>query len=252
MNRFFLELGPVTIHYYGVIIALAILTAYFLARKQAWRFGLSTNEVDKYIFWLIIISIIGARIYFLLFNWSYYSQNLNETWQLWHGGISIFGAIISGGIFAYLFARKKAYSFWQLLDLTALVLPLGQAIGRWGNFINYEAFGKPTTLPWKMFVPADYRPVQYQSQEYFHPAFLYESLADLILFAVLFIFRKKLKHGQIILVYLLGYSIIRFFMEFIRVDVLWVGGVNGNQAIAVLLFLVAGAGLIWKMRTKMV
>lgn len=243
-----ISLGIFNLHLYGVVLGAAILSAYFLARKQSWRFGLGVDVVDRFAFWLILFSFLGARIYYVLFNLDYYSAHLNEIWQVWKGGISIFGAIISGAVFSYFYSRKKAYTVWQILDLTALVLPVGQAIGRLGNFINYEAFGGPTNLPWKMFIPLDNRPEKYLNEMFFHPTFLYELLANGLVFILLIKLRKKLKSGQLAFLYLLFYSLIRFLLEFVRLDVFYVSGMNGNQIIAGVLFIIGVTGLIWKNR----
>ncbi|HYC79654.1 MAG TPA: prolipoprotein diacylglyceryl transferase, partial [Candidatus Binatia bacterium] len=185
----YFEVGIFQVRYYGLIMAAAILAAYFVARINSWRYGLSKDEVDRLVFWTVIVSFISARIYFVLSNFNYFQRHVIESFFIWHGGLSIFGAILGGILFLLLYTRKKIYSAWQVFDLAAISLPLGQAIGRLGNFMNYEAYGTPTDLPWRMYVPEMYR---VQGAEYYHPTFLYEAIANLIIFAVLFRLRGKL------------------------------------------------------------
>src|SRR6185436_1356761 len=162
-----ISLGSFQIRWYGLILAAAILVSYAIARKNSWKFGISQSNVDDYAFWAVIVGVIGARVYYVLFSLDYFSANVNEIYKIWHGGLSIYGAILADLVLTYLYARKKAYTLWQLFDLIALSLPVGQAIGRIGNFVNTEAYGSVTNLPWKMYVAAD--------GQFHHPAFLYES-----------------------------------------------------------------------------
>lgn len=235
-----LQLGIFSLRWYGLIMAAGILIAYLVCRKNAWKFGISKNDVDDYAFWSVIAGLIGARIFFVLFNWEYFSQNPSEIYKIWHGGLAIYGAILLGLVFTYFYSRKKAYSFEHLADLVALGLPLGQAVGRLGNFINQEAYGTVTDLPWKMFVRA--------TGKFHHPAFLYESLWDLLVFLVLFKLIGKAKSGTLALSYLLLYSFGRFFIEAIRTDSLMFYGFRVSQAVAFLLFVICGFFLLKKQR----
>ncbi len=243
-----LQAGPLVFRWYGLILAAAILASYFCIRKNSWRFGISPEVVDDFAFWLTLVGILGARIYYVVFNLDYFARNWAETYKIWHGGLSIYGAIISGIIFAYFYSRRKAFGFWQLTDMIVLGLPLGQAIGRLGNFVNQEAFGTPTNLPWKMFIEPLHRPAEFRSFDYFHPAFLYELIADLIIFAVLYRLVGKFKSGTLALAYLMLYSFFRFFIEAIRVDSFIVHGFRVDQIVAFVLFLVAGIVFLAKHR----
>jgi len=171
--------------------------------------------------WLILGGIIGARLYdVFLIDWDYFANNPLEIIQIWHGGLAVHGAIIGGVIALLAWCKIKKKSFWQFAGLIFTVLPLGQAIGRWGNYFNQELFGRPTTLPWSIPISTVNRPEQYSNFQYFQPAFLYESILNLILFFVLLFLYKKNRHsGEIVIYYLMGYSAIRFMMEFIRIDV---------------------------------
>ncbi len=236
-----IALGNFEIRWYGLIMAAAILAAYFTARKNSWKFGISTEDVDDYSFWVVIIGFIGARLYFVGFNYDFYAQYPKEIYQVWHGGLAIYGAILSSLAFTYIYARRKAYTFPQLFDLVTLALPLGQAVGRLGNFINQEAFGTITNLPWKMYIPAD--------GAYHHPTFLYEIILDLAVFGVLYRLVGKVKSGVIGLTYLLLYSIGRFFIEGIRLDSFFIGSFRVDQIIAFVLVIVSG-GLILRKYAK--
>jgi len=241
------SLGLFEIRWYGLILALAVLAAYFFARKISWRFGISPQTVDDFTFWSVIIGIIGARLYYVAFNFSYFSANSSEIYKLWHGGISIYGAILACLGFAYLYSRQKAFTFSQIFDLIALSLPLGQAIGRFGNFANQEAFGTPTNLPWKMYVAPEHRPAQYAGTSFFHPAFLYEAIFNLVVFLILRKLVGRVRTGIIGWSYLLLYSIGRFFIEAIRLDSFFASGFRIDEVVAALLIVVSGAVILSKL-----
>ncbi|MBX4187151.1 MAG: prolipoprotein diacylglyceryl transferase [Candidatus Doudnabacteria bacterium] len=235
-----IHLGVLQIHWYGLILAAAILTAYFVARKNSWKFGIGLGDVDDYAFWVTIVGVLGARLYYVIFNYNYFFQNPQEIYRIWHGGLAIYGAVLSGLVFTYLYSRKKAYTFWQLADLVGVALPLGQAIGRFGNFVNQEAFGLPTNLPWKMFVLPTHRPEQFRQMEFFHPTFLYEALLDLLIFGILYKLLGRVKNGMLALGYLIAYSLGRFFIEGIRLDSFYVVGFKVDQVVAFLIIVLAG------------
>jgi phosphatidylglycerol:prolipoprotein diacylglycerol transferase len=200
----------------------------------------------------VIGAIPAARLYYVLFQWSEYSQHPERIIAIWQGGIAIHGAIIGGIIAALIFARLKKISFWQLTDLVAPSLILGQAIGRWGNFFNSEAFGRPTDLPWKLYIPPDRRPVDLVNFEYFHPTFLYESLWNLMVFALLLtlFFRalskqSSLKVGTLFLVYGIAYSLGRFWIEGLRTDSLMLGPLRMAQMVSLGGMTLGLLGLAW-------
>lgn len=243
----FFSIGFLEIRFYGLIVACAVLAGYFFARKNSWKFGVSQQALDDFTFWAVIIGLIGARIYYVIFSLNVFLENPSEIYKFWHGGLSIYGGILAGIIFAYFYSRKKAFSFFQLFDLAALSLPLAQAIGRFGNFFNQEAFGSPTNLPWRMYISPQNRPSEFSNFEFFHPAFLYEALFDLVIFAVLLRVQKKLKMGYLGFAYLATYSLGRFFIEGIRVDSFFVSGFRGDQIVALILFLFSGSMILYKM-----
>lgn len=238
-----INLGIYQMRLYGVIIAGTILSGYFLARKNSWKFGISIEEVDKLTFWLVICALLGARIYYVFFEWGYYSNNLAETYKIWRGGLSIYGGIIAGLIYLFFVAKKTAYTLFQITDLVAICLPLSQAIGRFANFFNQEAFGKPTNLPWGLYIEPPKRPYEFYNQDYFHPTFLYEALWNLLVFFVLNKYVPKSTRGYLTFVYLGLYSFGRFFIESIRLDSSYIYGLKVDMIISVIIFVIASSGI---------
>ncbi len=180
-----LEWGPFSIRWYGFLIASAVLIGVTIAQSLASRRGVNPDLLSDLALWLVIASIPSARLYYVAFQWPEYAQHPDQIIAIWKGGIAIHGAVLGGLVASLLFARIRRVPFWQLADLVAPSLILGQAIGRWGNFFNSEAFGRPTDLPWKLYIPLERRPPGYEGFEYFHPTFLYESLWDLMVFSIL-------------------------------------------------------------------
>lgn len=249
------EVGPIVIRWYGLLIATAVLLGVTLSQYLAKRRRIDPDLLGDLAIWLVIAAIPCARLYYVLFEWQEYSQRPEDIIAIWKGGIAIHGAIIGGTIATIVFARIKRISLWQLLDLVAPSLILGQAIGRWGNFFNSEAFGKPTDLPWKLFIAPRYRPLDLINFEYFHPTFLYESLWNLEVFLLLlwlFFWGLKrfnrLKTGTITAVYLIGYSLGRVWIEELRTDSLMIGPLKIAQVVslsAIALGLIILAWLYW-------
>ena len=212
----------VNIYFYGVVLALAIVVGTFWADYISTKyFGLEKETIIDMAPYIIIAGIIGARLYYCCLNYDFYLRFPTEILAIRHGGISIHGALIGGFAGLVLFAKKKNISICKLCDISAAGLPLAQSIGRWGNFFNSEAFGGPTNLPWKLYIAPQYRPIPYQDYQYFHPAFVYESILDLIIFGILFYFvktKKIAKEGDLTLIYLILYSVVRIIVESIRLD----------------------------------
>ena len=179
------KIGPLTIRWYGLLIACAVLIGVNLSQYLAKLRQVNPELLSDLSIWLVIGAIPAARLYYVLFEWSKYANNLKDIIAIWKGGIAIHGAILGGLVAALIFAKLKRVSFWQLADLVAPSLILGQAIGRWGNFFNSEAFGAPTDLPWKLYIPPNPNREEFPNGGFFHPTFLYESLWDLMVFALL-------------------------------------------------------------------
>ena len=212
----------VNIYIYGVILAIAIIVGTLLADYLGVKyFNLKKDTIIDLSPYLVIMGIIGARAYYCLLNYDFYLRFPTEILAIRHGGISIHGAILGGIIGLIIFAKRHNKSILKLSDVTAVGLVLAQAIGRWGNFFNSEAFGLPTNLPWKLYIAEQYRPIPFTEYEYFHPTFLYESILDFLIFIVLLFLLRKQKfkrEGSISLLYLILYSVVRIFVESLRID----------------------------------
>lgn len=222
-SSIFISLGPITVYWYGLFIVLGILSALYVSINLAARVGVAKETVVDLAFWLIVNGIVGARLYHIGLEYSYYFAHPLETVMLWQGGLAIHGAIIAGAITIWHFCRKNGIRFWQMTSLLAPGLALGQAIGRWGNYFNQELFGLPTDLPWGIPISPKYRPLEFYDDKFFHPTFLYESIGNLTIFCLLLIvFRlttKDSKHqSATTIAYLLFYSALRFTLEFIKID----------------------------------
>lgn len=243
-----LEIGPISLRWYGLLIASAILIGASLSQYLAQQRQVKPELLSELVIWLVIGAIPAARLYYVLFRWDYYRHYPEEVFAIWRGGIAIHGAILGGLVAALIFARLKRVSFWQLADLVAPSLILGQALGRWGNFFNSEAFGRPTDLPWKLLIPLEKRPSGYETVEYFHPTFLYESLWDLMVFGLLmtlFFKYPQAKRGTLFLVYAVGYSLGRLWIEGLRTDSLMLGPLRIAQVVSLVGIIVGVAGLAW-------
>ncbi|MFP4412487.1 prolipoprotein diacylglyceryl transferase [Coleofasciculus sp.] len=246
------ELGPLTIRWYGLLIASAVLIGVSLSQYLAKRRNVDPNAIADLAIWLVIAAIPCARLYYVLFEWEQYAQRPEDIIAIWKGGIAIHGAILGGLVATIIFARIQKLSVWLLADLVVPALILGQAIGRWGNFFNSEAFGSPTNLPWKLYIPPQQRPPAYINYQYFHPTFLYESLWNLLLFALMITLffrdlkrKPHLKVGTLALIYLVGYSAGRIWIEGLRTDSLMVGPLRIAQIFSLVSILLGLAGLAW-------
>lgn len=225
LNRIALEIGPFTIYWYGVIIMTGVLLGIWLANREASRLGLEKGFFSDLLLYVLPISIISARLYYVIFRWEHFSQNPQKIIAVWEGGIAIHGALIGAFLTAYIFTRKRRVSFWKVADIAAPSLILGQAIGRWGNFMNQEAHGGPVTRTFleSLRLPEFIINQMYIDGVYYHPTFLYESLWNFIGFILLMMMRKvNPTRGYLIVSYFIWYSIGRFFIEGMRTDSLMV------------------------------
>lgn len=246
-------------HIYGFFIGISILAAVYVAQKLIKKTPLNLRYPDlvwDVAFYCVLGGIIGARLYHVIDFWGYYQNAPLQIIMLQKGGLGIFGGIAGGTAVLALFAIRKKLSHKELgslFDITGVVLPLAQSIARWGNFFNYELFGKPTDSWYGLFVPQDYRPVAFQTATHFHPLFLYESLASFLLFLLLlkaFYSSQnnktiiKMFDGDIFLLYLMGYGFIRFFLEPLRIEQFFLNGINVNESLSLIFVLVSSATLI--------
>jgi phosphatidylglycerol:prolipoprotein diacylglycerol transferase len=254
------QLGPFALRWYGLLIALAVLIGLNLSSWLARQRDLEQGLISDLLPILVLAAVIGARIYYVAFEWRNYQGAWWEAFAIWRGGIAIHGALLAGTMAVILFCRWRRQSFWDVLDVLVPSVALGQAIGRWGNFFNSEAFGVPTDLPWKLFIAYPQRPAVFADADYFHPTFLYESIWNLLVFALLMTLflqgrkrRINLPAGALSCVYLLAYSLGRVWIEGLRIDPLCLGGqppfCDGGLRIAQLMSLalmgLAAVGLWW-------
>lgn len=211
-NSILFEIGQLKIHWYGFIMVLAILIAMYVINRLAKERGYNIEKLESLYFYVILAGLLGARIYeVLFFNWNYYQNNLLDIFKIWNGGLAIQGTILFCIVTVYIFCKKNKLAFWKYTDLLAIGLVLGQSIGRWGNFFNQELYGRISNLPWAIYIE--------KTGNFHHPVFFYESILNLILFFILFrLFKKNYFSSLVTLSYLGGYSLIRFCMEFIRID----------------------------------
>jgi phosphatidylglycerol---prolipoprotein diacylglyceryl transferase len=246
-----IHLGPLTLRWYGVLMASAMAIGLWLAHRDALRRGIDPEPLLKASELALLGGLIGARLYYVAFNLDYYSRLPAKIFAVWEGGLAIHGGVIGGILVGGGYAWRRHLPLWRYLDIAAPSLALGQAIGRWGNFFNEEAFGTPTNLPWKLYVSPSHRPIEYAQSEFFHPTFLYESIWDLGVFVVLvLLLRPRLKRqpGGLFFAYLGLYSIGRFLIESIRLDSFWVGPFRVAQLASLAGVLVAMIGLAWTRR----
>ncbi|MCS7174744.1 prolipoprotein diacylglyceryl transferase [Pseudothermotoga sp.] len=243
LPRYLFKLGTFELRFYSIFILAGVLISYSLARRQAKQENVNLEQVDELVFYSVVFGVIGARVLYVFSNWKFYSRNPSEILKVWHGGLSIQGAILAGIATFLIYSNfKKGITFkpLQALDIGAAYLPLGQSIGRWGNFFNYEAFGEPTNLPWKMYVPPTMRPFEFKSYDYFHPTFLYESIWNFLTFLVLkrYLERYRKRFGEVFSLYLCFYSLGRICIERFRLDSMYVGPIRLAQLLSSTLIIV--------------
>lgn len=237
------ELGPISVRWYGVLIASAFMIGTYGSGRLVKKAGMDEDDFYSIVLWVVLFSIIGARLYYVLFSWQYYAAHPDEIIAVWEGGLAIHGGLIAGTLTLLLGSRKYGMPFWTLADILAPFVILGQAIGRWGNYFNQEAYGyevDPDKVPTAMFIDGAWR----------HPTFLYESLWNITGFVLLSLFYRcgKAREGEVGLAYVMYYSFGRFFIEGFRTDSLMLGPLRTAQVISLLLFI--GAGIILMLRRK--
>ena len=241
----FLNLGFLTIRWYGLLISISVVIGLFISKKLAKSRNINPQYISDILPSLIISSIIGARAYYVIFEWRQYSGNnfftsfdlfnnvikIPSLLAIWQGGIAIHGGLIGGFLCILFFCKSQNIHLKTFIDILIPSIILGQSIGRWGNFFNNEAFGIPTDLPWKLFIPIQNRPIEFINYQFFHPTFIYESLWNFLIFILLItIFyqqnnKNSVRPGFISCLYLIGYSFGRFWIEGLRIDPLCIGGI---------------------------
>lgn len=256
VNRVAFELFGLPIYWYAIIIVSGVIIAMWLSTREAVRVGLKPDDVTDFMLIGLPVSIIGARLYYILFDLQYYIDDPSQIFNIRSGGIAIYGALMAGGIWLYFFCQRNFISPWTFLDIAAPSVLLAQGIGRWGNFMNHEAFGAEVSRSFleSLYIPKFIIDNMYIDEAYRQPTFLYESVWNVIGFIVLIFLRKKtglLKEGEVFLSYLIWYGFGRFFIEGMRTDSLYLfGDIRVSQALSALLFFGAIGLLIWRRKNQ--
>jgi len=236
-----LQLGAITVRWYGVLICSGMILAFVWANYMTKKNGLSPDHLINIFLWVVPLGILGARLYFVIFNWSWYGAHPDQIIQIWKGGLAIHGGVIAGIVVLFFYSRHYEQSFRRWGDILVPGLILAQGIGRWGNYFNQEAYGYETNVPWAMYIDGAWR----------HPTFLYESAWDVTGFIILAIcsMKKKGKTGDILAFYFIWYSAGRFFIERFRTDSLMLGDLRAAMLVSVAGILL-GLGILWYNRKK--
>lgn len=243
------NLGPLSVRWYGIIIAVGILLGYFVAQRALVKAGLHKDTLVDIIFYSALFGFIAARIYFVIFQWPYYAENPGEIIKIWHGGIAIHGGLIGGFIAGVIVCKVKNLNPFQIGDIVAPSIILAQGIGRWGNFMNHEAHGGPVSRAFleQLDLPNFIIENMYINGQYYHPTFLYESIWDVAGFIILVNIRKHLKLGDTFFLYLTWYSIGRFFIEGLRTDSLMLtSNIRVAQLVSILLILISISLIVYR------
>lgn len=252
-NRVAIDLGPIHIYWYGVLIISGILIGLWLAIRESERRDLPKDTFGDLVFIGLPISIIVARVYYVIFNWEYYAEHPKKIIAIWEGGLAMHGVLLGAVLTMIVFAKQRDISFWKLTDILAPSLILAQAIGRWGNFINQEAHGGPVTREFleNLYLPDFIINQMYIEGTYYHPTFLYESLWNFGGFIMLMSLRRaNLRRGELFLTYIIYYSVGRFFIEGMRTDSLMLTeSLRMAQVTSIVLIIVAML-IIWYRRKK--
>jgi phosphatidylglycerol:prolipoprotein diacylglycerol transferase len=257
-----IHFGPLYLHFYGILLLTGVLAGAYLASRETQRRGINPNHVWDSLMWVLVCGIVGARLYHVftpppsmiaagLTTAAYFADPI-KILEVWNGGLGIPGAIVGGLLGLWLYTRRAKLDFLQWTDIVAPGLALGQAIGRWGNYVNQELYGKPTNLPWGIYIDLAHRVPGYIQYDRFHPTFLYESILDgLVCLTLLWVahrFGQQLKPGSVFLLYLVLYPAARFCMELLRLDSSGLGDININQTLAVIVGLISAALLFIRQR----
>ncbi|WP_019414301.1 prolipoprotein diacylglyceryl transferase [Paenisporosarcina sp. TG20] len=250
-----ITLGPISVRWYGVIIAFGIVVAFLVAQREMIKQKFHPDLLTDLLIWAVPIAILGARLYYVFSKWSYYSENPSQIFKIWEGGLAIHGALIASFITAYIFTKKRNISFLKMADVVAPSILIGQTVGRWGNFMNQEAHGGPVSRTFleNMFLPEWIINQMRIDGTYYHPTFLYESLWNFTGVILLILLRRvNLIRGEMVLFYIIWYSFGRYFIEGMRTDSLYlIGEIRTAQVVSIIAIVVGIAIIVYRrMKTK--
>ncbi|RLE13713.1 MAG: prolipoprotein diacylglyceryl transferase [Actinobacteria bacterium] len=241
-----LELGPLTIHFYGILIAIGVIVAIVVSKKRYERFGGSGEFFESAAIWAIVLGFLGARAGYVFTHSGQFTDRPWAVFFIWEGGLALYGGLFFGALTVIYLVNKRGGDAFAFADAAAVGIPLAQAIGRWGNYFNQELFGTPSDLPWAIIIHPGHRPAGYEQFETFHPTFLYESVWNALVLVPVILWlerREKLAKGASFGVYIVMYSFIRFTMELLRTDTTFrLLGMSRNGWISVAALI---GGLIW-------
>ncbi|WOV86556.1 prolipoprotein diacylglyceryl transferase [Sporosarcina oncorhynchi] len=243
------HLGPIPIQWYGILITTGIILAFIVVQKEMVKRGMHPDFLTDLLIWAVPISIVSARIYYVVFSWSSYKDTPADVFKIWEGGIAIHGALIGAFLTTYIYTKRRGISFWKVADIAAPGILIGQIIGRWGNFINQEAHGGPVSEKFleNTIIPDWIMNQMTKDGVTYHPTFLYESLWNLVGLVIILLLRKvMLKRGEMFLFYLTWYSIGRYFIEGMRTDSLYGGDLRAAQIVSILTIIVAVSLFIYR------
>lgn len=252
MNPIIISIGNIHIYWYSVILLIAFILGFFILLKKGQKEGLAKEFIYDYACYLIPICLIGARLYYVLFNLEYYLSDLLSIFRVWEGGLAIHGGILAGVVFSVYYTKKKNVSFFKLTDILVISLIIGQILGRWGNFFNGEAYGPETTLNFlsSLHIPKFIINGMYIEGTYYHPTFLYESLWNLIGLIIILIIKKNEKNaGYVSAFYLIHYGIGRCLIEGLRQDSLMLGNLKIAQLVSLIMVFI-GIFIIFYIRKE--
>lgn len=250
MHPILFKYGFIEVRYYGLMYVVAILTATYIIKREVKRKGLplTSDETVNFIMWVVVAGIIGARAYYVAFNLSYYLSNPVEIPALWHGGLAIHGGLIGGLVLSWFYLKKRSVLFWRMADAVAPALILGQTFGRFGNFMNGDAHGRPTTMPWGIIFPKSSIAGAEFPDTPIHPTMLYELFINFSIFLFIWLALRKKNHkdGFIFASYIALYSAGRFIVEHFRADSLMAGPLKAAQIVSLSVALTAVIIIIFK------
>ena len=259
MNPIALQIGPIAVHWYGILIVAGILCAAYLSTYTARLLKEDPQLVWDALVWCVLLGVVGARLYHVVTvppsmgvdRWYYFRHPL-EILATWKGGLGIYGAVAGGALGLIIVVRRAKREVWRWMDIMVPGLALAQAIGRWGNFVNQELYGRPTDVPWAIYIEPLYRLQGYEMYERFHPIFLYESIwnlaTSLLLLYLIWRYREKLATGIITALYFVSYSTIRFLLDFIRLDSAAIGGITIAQIVAIAIIVGSIGLIVWRIK----
>jgi len=250
MSRVAIDLGFIQIYWYSLIIALALFVGVLVIIYEGKKKNISEDFLINLIFYGVIFAILGARLYYVIFNWSYYGNHLVEIFEIWNGGLAIHGAMLGGGLFCIYYCKKYKFELVKLIDVIVVGLIIGQSIGRWGNFFNQEAYGGIVSLEFlqSLHLPQFIIDGMKIGSNYYHPTFLYESIWNFIGFIILIISRRfrYIHNGQLTAIYMMWYGIGRLIIEGLRTDSLMLGSFRIAQVVSVVMIIFGVVLFIYK------